>query len=418
MRSTKNKYVTVIDIGSSKISGLVARVDFSQSALQKNTSLIAAHSVPANGIVSGAVDNVQDVEIQISSLIETLEEKSNQRIDSVWINASTGAPKTSYEEIEKQINGYVSADDIADLQNELIDRLHDQDKYILHALPVGFEVNGSFVKNPVGMKADLLKAQMVLITGKLSQLRNLGVSIERAQVEILGRVTTPIASALGCLDQSEKQNGVICIDIGAETISICVVNKNVPVYVDVLKMGSNYITKDIARAFGISYENAEIIKKNHGTSISSMSDEKETLELPIIGADYDISGFENRPKSHLTQIIQPRCEEMLEHVYNHLKRLGILHPAYHFVMTGGGSALKGIEHTAANIFGMRPRIACPNFLGTLPQNISGTEYASLVGVLHYAFGELNELPTHRLFSKLRRQKGFTGKILNWLVQNF
>jgi cell division protein FtsA len=269
------------------------------------------------------------------------------------------------------------------------------------------------------MKAQQLKAYMVLITGKLSLLRNLGISVERAHVDISGRTVTPIASALGCLDSTEKETGAICIDIGAETISICAFNKNSPVYVDILKMGGSYITKDIARAFNISTENAEIIKKNHGSCISNINDDKETLELPIIGADYDIAGFETRPKSHLTQIIQPRCEEMIESVRDHLRKLGILHPNYKIVLTGGGASLRGIEQIASDIFGMRPRIACPVIDAvTLPQNVSSPDYAALIGLLSYSMGAFSELPVHQLFSKLRLNKGISGKILNWLVQNF
>ncbi|MFT6072143.1 MAG: cell division protein FtsA [Alphaproteobacteria bacterium] len=418
MRSLKNKFVTVLDIGTSKICGLTAKVSLDHDSTKQNISIIACASLPAQGIIGGEINDLPKVEAVITTLIETLETKSNQRIDAVWINASTGCPKTEYKDMKTDIKGYINAGHISDLQNQVIDSLRSEQKYIMHAIPVDYEVDGSPVKQPIGMKAQQLKVQMVLITGKLSQLRNLGISVERAHVEISGRVAMPIASALGCLDETEKANGAICIDIGSETISICAFSKNVPFYVDVLKMGSNYITKDIARAFGISTENAEIIKKNHGSCIPNINDEKETLELPIIGADYDITGFENRPKSHLTQIIAPRCEEMLEAVRDHLKQLGILHPTYRIVLTGGGSSLDGIEKMATTIFKMRPRIACPLLSVTLPQHISSPEYVSLIGLLTYSLGGLNELPAHQLFSKLRTQKGFTGKVLNWLVQNF
>ncbi len=418
MRATKSRYVTVLDIGTSKICGLTAKLTADNQHQKQDMTIIASHSLPSKGIVHGEINVLSDVEAVITKLIENLEQQANQRIDSVWINASTGSPKTEYKDLQMRIDGYVNQGHILDLQNQVIDALRSKEKYIMHAIPVGYEVDDSAVTQPVGMKAHNLKAHMVLITGKLSQLRNLGISVERAHVEIAGRIVTPIASALGCLDNTEKETGAICIDIGAETISMCAFNKNLPVHVDILKMGGSYITKDIARAFAISIQNAEIIKKNHGSCVSQINDEKETLELPIIGADYDIAGFETRPKSHLTQIIQPRCEEMMESVRDHLKKLGILHPTYRIVLTGGGASLRGIEHIATEIFGMRPRIACPVLSATLPQNISSPDYAALVGLLRYSQGAFQELPSYQLFSKLRHKTGLTGKILNWLVQNF
>jgi cell division protein FtsA len=418
MRATKSRYVTVLDIGTSKICGLMAKLTTDNHHKKQDMTIIASDSLPSKGIIQGEINVLSDVESVITKLIENLERQANQRIDSVWINASTGSPKTEYKDLQMRIDGYVNQGHILDLQNQVIDALRSKEKYIMHAIPVGYEVDGGTVTEPIGMKAQNLKAHMVLITGKLSQLRNLGISVERAHVEIAGRLVTPIASALGCLDNTEKETGAICIDIGAETISMCAFNKNLPVHVDILKMGASYITKDIARAFGISIQNAEIIKKNHGSCVSQINDEKETLELPIIGADYDIAGFETRPKSHLTQIIQPRCEEMIESVRDHLKKLGILHPTYRIVLTGGGASLRGIEHIATEIFGMRPRIACPVLSATLPQNISSPDYAALVGLLRYSQGSFQELPSYQLFSKLRHKKGLTGKILNWLVQNF
>lgn len=419
MRVGKSQYITVLDIGTSKICGLTAKITFDVSSQTQSISIIATCSLPSSGVNHGEISVLDKVEVVISKVIENLEKQINQRIDSVWINATTGSPKTEYKSLTTTIQGYVTQSHILDLQNQAVDNLRNEQKYIMHAIPVGYEIDDAEVTQPIGMKAHQLKAHMVLITGKLSQLRNLGISVERTHVEISGRTVTPLASALGCLDESEKQTGAICIDIGAETISICAFNKSVPVYVDVLKMGGNYITKDIARAFGISTENAEIIKKNYGSCVSHINDDKETLELPIIGADYDIAGFETRPKSHLIQIIQPRCEEMMEHIRDHLANLGILHPTYRIVITGGGSLLKGIEKIAMDIFGIRPRIACPILPSvTLPQNVSNPDYSALIGLLSYSQGGFQELPVHQLFSKLRTQKGFTGKILNWLVQNF
>jgi cell division protein FtsA len=418
MRAKKSQFVTILDIGTSKICGLTAKISDSSLEQEKKILIIACDSLPAMGINSGEIQDLDKVENIIVTLIQKLEHQSNQRIDRVWINALTGNPKTEYKDIDMDVLGHVTQDHIIDLQNQVVDAMREQQKYIMHAIPIGYMIDNDYVKEPIGMRANKLKVQMALITGKLSQLRNLGITIERAHVEIAGRITTPIASALGCLDNTEKQNGAICIDIGADTTSICVYNKNVPVYIDVLKMGGSYITKDISRAFSISMENAEIVKRNYGSCIQSIDDEKITLELPVIGADYDITGFENRPKSHLTQIIQPRFEEMLELIRDHLKKLGILHPSYRLVITGGGSLLKGIEQVASEIFGMRPRIACALSSVTLPQNISSPEYVALIGGLSYALGGLTELPQHRLFSKLRTYKGFTGKILNWLVQNF
>lgn len=423
MRAIRYKYITVLDIGSSKISGLCAKVKVmpNQSEtklIPENFEIIACHTLPSSGIVGGIIDTVELVEQTITALILKLEEKSKRRIDTVWINASMGNPKTEYKNLELKVNGFITDHHIAKLHRQVVDDMRQEQKYIMHAIPAGFEVDGSVVTQPIGMQADILKANMVFITGRLSELRNLGISVEKAHIEISGRVVTPISSALGCLDETEKTTGSVCIDIGAETIGICAFNKNIPFYVEILKMGGSYITKDIARAFGIGLHSAESIKKNYGACVSHIHDEKETLELPIIGSDYDVSGFETRPKSHLTQIIIPRTEEMLELLQKHLSRLGLLSPSNRIVFTGGGASLRGIETLATKMLGIRPRIACPIAMTTLPQDISGPEYSTLVGLLFYALNGFNELSHSKLFTSLRTKKGITGKFLNWLVENF
>src|SRR5688572_28899246 len=101
--------------------------------------------------------------------------------------------------------------------------------------------------NLLDMRADQVGMDVLFITADFPPLRNLGLCVERCHVELAGRVLTPYAAGLGCLLQTEKETGAICIDMGGETTSVAVFLEEKMVFADMIKLGSNYITRDISK---------------------------------------------------------------------------------------------------------------------------------------------------------------------------
>ena len=424
MTPKKQCYVTALDIGSSKTACFVARIsaditDVPPEERLSMVSIVASAQLPSKGIRQGTITDLEATESVVRNVLESVEQDIGEPIDRIWVNSSAGNPKTSYYSSSISIEGFVKKENVMRLYDNALDQIYANHDYVMHAIPVNFTIDGSDgIVNPVGMRAEKCDVQIMAITADLIPLKNLGLCIEKCHAEIGGRAVSPYASALGCLVGSERKTGAICIDFGADTLSIVAFFEDNVVYCDVIKLGGSYITKDISQYFSTPLASAENLKCEKGTC-QIWGTERDSLDVPIIGEDFDTPTFETIPRSALVEIIRPRAEEMLETIRDRLKNVGLFNVNNKLVFTGGGAQLGGLSELCVNILNAKPRIACPMRLAGMPQNMSGPAYSTLTGLMCYAIAPPTEIPPEKLFRKSYAHKGtHLGKIFHWLKQNF
>ncbi|MCA1838157.1 MAG: hypothetical protein LC674_05175, partial [Actinobacteria bacterium] len=87
----------------------------------------------------------------------------------------------------------------------------------------------------------------------------------------------------------------------------------------------------------------------------------------------------------LSQILEYRAHEVLEHVRDSLDKAGIRHllPGG-AVLTGGGSQLEGLDELAEKILGMRSRIATPRRIKGDTEPVRKPQYSTAVGLLYFS----------------------------------
>ena len=129
---------------------------------------------------------------------------------------------------------------------------------------------------------------------------------------------SPIAASNITLSEKQKIVGVALVNIGSETVSLCVFENELPVLVHTFSIGSSDITNDIALGFKIPLEQAESLK------LGNMEEEFS--------------------KKKLDEIIEARFSDIFELIENYLKKIkrAELLPAG-IVFIGGGSNTPGVE---------------------------------------------------------------------------
>jgi cell division protein FtsA len=90
-------------------------------------------------------------------------------------------------------------------------------------------------------------------------------------------------------------------------------------------------------------------------------------------------------RKELANIIEARVEEIFQLVLQEIKRSGYdgLLPAG-MVLTGGSSALPGIRNLASRVLGLPVRIARPENLVGLADQLNSPAYSTSVGLLNWA----------------------------------
>jgi cell division protein FtsA len=86
----------------------------------------------------------------------------------------------------------------------------------------------------------------------------------------------------------------------------------------------------------------------------------------------------------LTEIIEPRAQELLALIRDELQRSGLIQqiPAG-FVLAGGGARLNGLVELSEQSFRLPVRLAEPKGLLDLPEQVALPEYAAVVGLVLY-----------------------------------
>jgi cell division protein FtsA len=121
--------------------------------------------------------------------------------------------------------------------------------------------------------------------------------------------------------------------------------------------------------------------------------EDEMVEVPMVGG----RAPKLCPRTTLSDILQPRAEELFGLIREDLERLGLEKDLRSgIVLTGGGADLEGIVEVAEGIFEGPVRRGVPTGVGGLTDVVSRPEWATATGLLLYG---------HRYKGSRRRGRG-------------
>jgi cell division protein FtsA len=295
-----------------------------------------------------------------------------------------------------------------------------QGRIALHALPMGFSLDSTRgVRDPKGMIAHELGAEMHVASCDAAAARNLMLAVERCHLRVDAVVATPYASGLSSLVDDEAELGSALIDLGGGSTSIGVFVGGRLAHVDAVAVGGNHITMDVARGLAVSLADAERLKTLHGSCISSPSDERDTMTVARVGDDLDHPSV--LPKSELTRIIRPRVEEILELVRDRLKNAGLSsHAGRRLVLTGGACQLTGLPELARRIISNQIRIGRPLGVEGLPESAKSPAFSAAVGLMVYpqVAGVEHFEPGRRPHSSSVGGNGYVARVGRWLKESF
>ncbi len=395
------KYITAIDIGSSKIACIIAEEHNGKLELKG----YKIHR--SEGIRNGQIADMEAVQYDIARVLDEAENMAGVKSDIVVVNAAVNNISSVNVASEINVSGHPISDaDINRLIATCTSHFNIPDYKILHCIPTAFHIDSmNQVKDPRGMYGGTLGVQIHIISANKWHLKNMETVMDNIHVESPAVVATPYASALACLNDYEKDLGTILIDIGAGTTSICVYYDNQVSFSYVLPVGGLDITKSIAQRLTISLSQAEKLKISHGSAFLVSADKHEVIN--IAGTDANIK------KSELSNVIAYRVEEMFEMIKNKLKEHGLYQlPLNRVVLTGGGSQLQGIKELASAILDRTVIVKNPVNINNLPPKISMGNFSTCCGLLQFA------LENPEMFTKKKEYKFKKNKIFKWFLQNF
>jgi cell division protein FtsA len=289
---------------------------------------------------------------------------------------------------------------------------------IITVIPQEYNVDGEQgIKEPVGMAGVRLEANFHIITGQVSNVKNIYNCVQRAGLKISEVILEPIASADAVLSDEEKEAGIVLVDIGGGTTDVAIFHDGIIRHTAVIPYGGNIVTQDIKTGCRILERHAEKLKVKFGSALASESSEKEVVCIP------GLRGQKSKEITvrNLASIIEARMVEIIEKVNNEIQNSGYAKEIIGgIVVTGGGSKLKHLTQLFEYLTGMDARIGYPNehLANTNDESLTSPIYSTGIGLVLKGF-EKNARPVENTEEEEPVTKGkFFDKVLKGVKDLF
>ncbi|MEA3062037.1 MAG: cell division protein FtsA, partial [Sphingomonadales bacterium] len=355
------RLVTALDVGSSKVSALIA-----EPADDGSLKILGTGQRQSQGVKRGFIADMERTEGAIREAVEQAERIAASNIEDVFVGFSAGGLVSSLASVEVQIGGRrIVKEDVDELLTVGRDSIDAEGRMILHALPALYTLDGlQGVKKPLGLHADRLGVDIHVIAAEPSPVRNLDLCVRSAHLGVEAIVASPVAAGKACLSDEERELGVALVELGAGVTNVSVFAGGMLVGLKSLPVGGIDVTDDIASAFGTRRVEAERMKCFYGSAMTSPRDNHDMIELSPIAGSEEGTEASRITRAQLIAVIRQRLEHLTGEIAAALKDLGFGGPfGRQVVLTGGGSELKGIADYAQGVLGRAVRVGRPSLPG-------------------------------------------------------
>ncbi len=370
--------IVAIDIGTTKICTLVGRED-----APGQLRILGVGVEPSQGVRKGVVVDMVAASQAVVRSVEKAERTCGLEIDSALVSlAGSHVTSVNSRGVVGVAGRMIDEGDIARAIDaaKAVNIPHNRE--IIHIIQRGFSIDGQEgIRKPLGMHGYRLEVETHIITASAASVENLRQCVGAAGVEVSQFVLNPLASAEVVLTETERDMGVVICDMGGGTTDMAIYIGGDVWHTNVLAVGGDHITSDIAHGLRLPITQAEEIKVRHGHAIRDEVDPKESFTVKPFGEEQPVE----INRRELADVIEARVEEIFSLVLQEIKRSGYdgLLPAG-MVLTGGSSALPGIRSLASRTLNLPVRIAMPENLVGMSDKILSPAYSTSVGLLKWA----------------------------------
>lgn len=432
----EGKIVVGVDIGTSKIVTVIAKVD-------EAINILGVSEVKSAGIRKGQIVDIEEAVSAINTSLEGAERMAGYSVSHVV--ASIGGSHIESQNSRGVVAVSTPGNEIT--KNDIV-RVIDAAKAIslpssreiIHVLPRNFTVDGQEgIKDSVGMTGVRLEVDTHIITASTTSLRNLEKAFNEVGVDIDGIVFSGYSSGLSVLSDTEKELGVVLVDIGAGTTDISIYVEGSVSFSSVLPIGARHITNDLAIGLRISLESAEKIKLflSKGTTdkkkikldddsyseveeVKSTQSAKDEVDFGALGLPEEVRKVSK--KTLIDGIIRPRLNELFTMIGLEIKKSGYGgQTPSGLVITGGGAKTIGIQDASKRMLAMPVRIGMPTDMKGIIDEVQDSPFSTVIGlIVHGAKAESSKpLPFGFSFPQIPFLKfgKISHKILN-IIKSF
>ena len=326
----KKQYIIAIEIGSSKIVGVIAQKELPEGAV----SIRAIQETKISESVRyGCIKNVEEVKRSINEVITKLNAQiKDAEVTSIYLSLAGRSIRNETVQVKKQFN--IETPITQDIINDILQEGRKTSKVgfdVLDVVPQRFLIDNVEAKKPVGTFASNISATLNTIIGKSTLKANLQRVID-PNIKVNGIILSPLAVAKHVLSYDERQLGCMLVDLGAETTTVSIYKNDALIHIATLPFGGRNITRDIM-SLNVLEEKAENLKTSAGNAMPPSESLDQSAQIDGIMVQ-DIS-----------KLVVARSGEIIANINEQFKFANI-NPedlAHGIILIGGSAKLNGFR---------------------------------------------------------------------------
>lgn len=416
----KQTSLNAIDIGSSKISCLITI----PSQNSEKINVVGVATTPSRGVRKGQIVDIEEAVTAITDCVEAAERMAGFSINNAFVSISGDHIQSQNSKgvvAITQPEGEIDQEDVYRVVEAARAISLPNSRETLHVLPREYIVDTQRgIKDPIGMAGVRLETDAHLITSSAIAMKNMAKCVTEIGIDVSGMVYTGLASAYSVLTETEKELGVVLVDIGGGTASLSIYVEGACCYSAVIPIGAKKVTDDLAIGLMVSLESAEKIK-HFLSKQPELSEDKTTIDeinLTKLGLKEETKTISR--KTVVDGIIRPRLNEIFTLVGTAIKKSGYggQTPAG-IVLCGGGSMTVDAVSACKRVLQLPTRLGHPTGLSGLVEEIGSPAYAATIGLILYGAGKQNEFVSVKKtgLDQLAKRfpiKGVFGKLIEFI----
>ncbi|QGT99142.1 Cell division protein FtsA [Candidatus Syntrophocurvum alkaliphilum] len=370
--------------------------------------------MPSLGLRKGNIVDIESTAKSIDTCLNDLERLTGTPIDKAIIGFSGASVYALNNHAVVAVGNptyEITKDDKERVLQSARNMALPPDKTIVQTIERQYIVDGyDGVKDPVGMVGSRLEVEVVIIIATTAAIQNLQRSINRINLDIDNLVYTPLLTAESVLTPTEKEMGVVIVDIGGGTTNVTVFEQGSMSTTTVLPVGGEFVTKDIAIILRTSIEEANRVKERYGVASTELAKTDVLIDI------HNLQGSDVKQVNQymVAEIIYARIEELAQLIYEELQVAGVIDKLPGgIVLSGGGAQLTGIVEVLEELLELPVRLGIPENIRGVPTDFNKPQNAVVLGALNYKVNQLGS-EVELNYS----QESLLDKIIYWFKDLF
>lgn len=374
-----SEFFVGLDIGTNSIKVVVAE------SSDDRLSIVGVGSERSEGVSRGVIVDIDKAASAIQRAIKKAETQANISIRDVVVGIS--ANMLQIEKCQGMIavgseSKEINENDVRQVMLAAMVQNLPSEREVVSLIPKQFSVDGfNNIRDPRGMIGVRLEMSGIIYTAPKTIVHNTKKAIQKAGLNIIHKVISPMALSQVVLDDGESDFGAVIIDMGAGQTTASVVHDHNLKLSTVDFEGGDYVTHDISVVLNTTVENANQLKLYYGNAAADKASTDENISVEVVGKNEPTMVSEE----YLAEIIEARLNQIFTRLQAPLEDAGALSLPGGIVLTGGVAATPNIEDLAKKIFDVKVRSYVPTQMG-----MRYPSYSLGLGLVTYA-SRLNDI---------------------------